>query len=107
MARVTEGWANLRSMVLGLPYGDQGLLVSQQQLVNIGGYPDQPLMEDVAIALKLKQHMRMLPLTILTSAAGYEQKGWILRGTQNLILLFRYLRGASPAELRKSYYTQI
>ena len=30
MARVIEGWANLRSMVLGLPYGDQGLLVSQQ-----------------------------------------------------------------------------
>lgn len=107
MARVTEGWANLRSMVLGLPYGDQGLLVSQQQLVNIGGYPDQPLMEDVAIALKLKQHMCMLPLTILTSAGRYEQKGWILRGTQNLILLFRYLRGASPEELRKSYYTQI
>ena len=106
MARVTEGWANFRSMVLGLPYGDQGLLISQQQLVNIGGYPDQPLMEDVAIALKLKKQMRMLPLTILTSATAYEEKGWILNGTQNLIQLLRYLRGASPEELRKSYYNQ-
>ena len=107
MARVTENWANLRSMLLGLPYGDQGLLISKQQLTSMGGYPDQPLMEDVAIALKLKRHMRMLPVTVLTSALAYEKNGWLRRGAQNLFYLFRYLRGASPEELSKSYYNQI
>jgi len=106
MARVTEGWANFRSIFLGLPYGDQGLLISRHQLTSIGGYPDQPLMEDVAIALKLKRRLRMLPVTILTSAAAYEKNGWFLRGTRNLILLFKYLSGASAEELRKSYYNQ-
>ena len=107
MARVTEAWANLRSMLFRLPYGDQGLLISKQQLTSIGGYPNQPLMEDVAIAFKLKQHMRMLPVTVLTSALAYEKNGWLRRGAQNLIYLFRYLGGASPDELSKSYYKQI
>ena len=106
MARITEGWANLRSMLFRLPYGDQGLLIAQKQLTSIGGYPDQPLMEDVEIALKLKRQMRMLPVTILTSAAAYEENGWILRGTRNLIHLFRYLTGVSPEDLKKSYYNQ-
>ena len=104
MARVTEGWANFRSRVLGLPYGDQGLLISRQLLMSIGGYPDQPLMEDVTIARKLKRRKRVLPLTILTSAESYEQNGWLKRGAGNLRLLVRHFLGASPEDLKKSYY---
>ena len=34
------GWANLRSWVFGLPYGDQGLLIRRQDYDRAGGYPD-------------------------------------------------------------------
>ncbi|MEM9637743.1 MAG: glycosyltransferase, partial [Pseudomonadota bacterium] len=45
--RLVAGWANLRSR-FGLPYGDQGLLLPRALYADAGGYPDQPLMEDVA-----------------------------------------------------------
>ncbi len=42
-------WANLRTDLLCLPYGDQGLLLRRIDYDEAGGYPDQPLMEDVAL----------------------------------------------------------
>ena len=48
-ARWVAAWANLRSDVLGLPFGDQGLLLRRVEYDRAGGYPDQPLMEDVAL----------------------------------------------------------
>ena len=42
---LVAGWANLRSRLLGLPYGDQGLLISRADYDAIGGFPDIPLME--------------------------------------------------------------
>ena len=60
--------ANLRSRVLGLPWGDQGLLVSRKLLTSVGGVPDMPLMEDVALARCLKGRLRMIDAEALTSA---------------------------------------
>ncbi len=96
------GWANLRSAVLGLPYGDQGLLVPQALYSAKGGYPDQPLMEDVEIARRLPD-MRTLPAYALTSAARYQRDGWLRRGGRNLWTLMRYAMGADPEKLAASY----
>ena len=96
------GWANLRSRWLGLPYGDQGLLISRALYNAVGGYRDQPLMEDVAIARALKGRIRLLEATVTTSAARYEG-GWIRRGARNLWTLARYFAGTSPEVLARSY----
>ncbi len=101
-ARMVAGWANLRSR-LGLPYGDQGLLVSRSLYDGVGGYPDQPLMEDVAIARALKGHLIGLPVTAVTSAAKYQHQGWLRRGGRNLLIWARYASGASPTDLAKGY----
>lgn len=103
MPRLVAGWANLRTALFGLPYGDQGLLIPQHVLDAIGGYPDQPLMEDVAIARRLRGQITRLPLTVRTSAARYRRDGWIRRGGRNLLLLLRYLLGADPASLARAY----
>lgn len=104
MARVTESWANFRSSVFKLPYGDQGLFISRAHLMGVGGYPEQPIMEDVALSFALKRQKQMLPITILTRADAYEKTGWLLRGAGNFRLLLRYLLGATPEDLKKSYY---
>ncbi len=101
--RLVAGWANLRSRLLGLPYGDQGLLVSRAMYDRVGGFPDIPLMEDVAIARSIGWSLRCLPARALTSAARYQRQGWLRRGARNLATLLRYLAGVDPQKLAESY----
>jgi rSAM/selenodomain-associated transferase 2 len=100
--RLVAGWANLRSR-LGLPYGDQGLLVHRDVLASAGGVPDLPLMEDVALARALAGRLRALPATATTAADRYLQEGWCRRGGGNLWRLGRYLAGADPQRLSRGY----
>lgn len=101
-AWITAGWANLRSRLFGLPYGDQGLLISRRDYGAAGGYPDIPLMEDVALVRALPT-LRRLDGTITTSAARYRRGGWLRRGARNLWTLARYFMGVSPARLAEQY----
>lgn len=103
VAKIVAGWANLRARVFGLPYGDQGLLIHRDTLAAIGGIPDIPLMEDVALARALKGQLTALDAEARTSPARYEARGWVRRGTRNLITLIRYLTGADPHALAKAY----
>lgn len=102
-SRWVAGWANLRSRLFGLPYGDQGLLISKDLYHSVGGFPDQPLMEDVGIARRLRGHLRPLGFVAQTSAEKYQREGWASRGGRNLWTLTRYMMGADPAELAQSY----
>ncbi|WP_170417610.1 TIGR04283 family arsenosugar biosynthesis glycosyltransferase [Ruegeria atlantica] len=96
------GWANLRSRLFGLPYGDQGLLVPRVMYQKAGGFPDQPLMEDVALARSLPR-IALLPSRAFTSADRYERTGWMRRGARNLWTLSRYFLGADPERLAQDY----
>ena len=87
-------WANLRSRLFGLPYGDQALLVSRRDYARAGGYPDIPLMEDVALIRALPR-VSLLSSRAITSADRYRRAGWLRRGARNLWTLARYFGGAS------------
>ena len=103
-ARRTAAWANLRSRVFGLPYGDQGLLIARDLLAAVGGYPDLPLMEDVALARRLgRARLGHLPATLTTGAERYLAEGWTRRGARNLWTLARYLAGTPPERLIPGY----
>lgn len=102
-ARIVAGWANWRARALGLPYGDQGLLISRALYEAVGGYPEQPLMEDVEIVRALQGRLDELPVRALTSAARYETEGWLRRGARNLVTLLRYRLGESPERLARRY----
>ncbi len=96
--------ANWRARVLGLPYGDQGLLIARAFYQDLGGYPDQPLMEDVALVRKIgRRRLSPLNLIAVTSAARYRQDGWWRRPFKNLWLLGLYFLGASPTWLAERY----
>lgn len=99
---LVAGWANLRSR-LGLPYGDQALLLPASVYRAVGGYPDQPLMEDVALARALRGQLVGLDAIAVTSARKYRDQGWFKRGARNLWTLVRYTFGASPEALAQQY----
>lgn len=101
--RLVAGWANLRSRLFRLPYGDQGLLISKELYNAVGGFPDIPLMEDVALVRALRGRVALMPAVLTTSSARYEAEGWFRRGARNLWLLGRYLAGADPTKLARSY----
>jgi len=98
-------WANLRSKILALPYGDQGILIHKNLLASVGDYPTAPLMEDVILARTLGRRLTALPITITTSAEKYITQGWLRRGVRNLTLLFQFLLGTTPEALYKKYYS--
>lgn len=106
MARITEGWANLRSAIFGLPYGDQGLVISRKLYREVGGYPPQPLMEDVALVRGIgRKRLAALPVLATTSAERYDREGWFRRGWRNLTTLGLYLLfQADPKRLAKRYH---
>ncbi|WP_147106630.1 TIGR04283 family arsenosugar biosynthesis glycosyltransferase [Tateyamaria sp. syn59] len=101
--QLVAAWANLRARLFGLPYGDQGLLIRRDHYVRVGGYPDIPLMEDVAIARALRGALVPLDAVAVTSAEKYRRQGWLRRGTRNLWTLLRYFAGVSPERLAESY----
>ncbi len=103
MARITACWANLRSRWLGLPFGDQGLLMRRDMYLQSGGYADQPLMEDIALVRALPGRVRLLDARVTTNADRYRHQGWARRGACNLWLQLRFLCGAAPENLARSY----
>ncbi|WP_375267137.1 TIGR04283 family arsenosugar biosynthesis glycosyltransferase [Planktotalea sp.] len=102
-ARVVAGWANLRSRVFGLPYGDQGLFVSRELYDDVGGFGNIALMEDVAMARALKGRLTALDGVAVTSAEKYERSGWVRRGTRNLWTLMQYFAGVPVDGLVRTY----
>ena len=103
-ARILEYWVQIRSNFLGLPYGDQGLLIHRDLLNNLGGFPKIPLMEDVALARKLKRKTKSLHILAYTSAEKYHKNGWFRQSVLNFFILVRYFLGENPHKLFEVYY---
>ncbi len=103
-ARFVAGWANLRTRLFALPFGDQGLLISRAVYDAVGGYPEIPLMEDVAIVEALgRRRLRLLPGAVATSAERYRRDGWFRRGLRNWRCLAAYKAGVSPEKIQERY----
>jgi rSAM/selenodomain-associated transferase 2 len=93
-----------RCRLLGLPYGDQGLLIAADFYERLGGYPPLPLMEDVALVRRIPNHrLQGLPADAVTSARRYREGGYLLRPARNLLCLGLYFLGVPPAALVSLY----
>ncbi len=104
IARFWEMGVALRCRLLALPYGDQGLLISKALYEAAGGFEAVPLMEDVGLVRRLgRKGLRALDGKILTRSERFRKGGYFGRSLLNWSLLLRYLMGADPARLVKSY----
>jgi len=103
LASMTSTWANARSLIFNLPYGDQGLLIPRKLLMENGSYSPIPIMEDVELALRLKGKLFCMPVVITTSSRKYRKNGWLRQGSKNIVRLLRFLLGADPNNLSDDY----
>jgi len=105
MLRVVAALMNLRSRASGIATGDQAIFVTRAAFEQVGGFPLQPLMEDIEISRRLKRLGRpaCLRAKVCTSGRRWEQRGvwrtiflmWRLR--------WRYWRGEPAARLAQAY----
>ena len=104
--RVIAFMMNWRSRLTGIATGDQALFVRRDVFREQGGFPEQPLMEDIALSRRLRALARPACLRppVITSSRRWERHGawrtiWLMWS-----LRFRYWRGASPEALHREYY---
>lgn len=97
--------ANLRSLLLKMPYGDQGLFMRGSDYFRVGGFKDLPLMEDVDLVRRLNKigKFRLVKAKVRTSARRYDRNGVVYTTVRNWSLIMRYLLGQSPERLHRFY----
>ncbi len=105
MLNVIAGLMNLRSRLTGIATGDQAIFVSREAFIRVGGFPDQPLMEDIEISKRLKAVSTPACLRHKASTSG---RRWENRGLWRTIWLmwrlrFAYWRGAPAEQLARAY----
>ncbi|WP_445398299.1 TIGR04283 family arsenosugar biosynthesis glycosyltransferase [Zobellella sp. An-6] len=105
LLKLVAALVNLRSRLTGIATGDQAIFVRRSSFERIGGFPDQPLMEDIELSKRLKRLGRPACLRHKAHTSG---RRWESRGLFRTIWLmwrlrFAYWRGADPALLAKAY----
>ena len=104
--RIIERMMNLRSRVSGIITGDQVMFVRRTTFQAVGGFPDIPLMEDIAISKRLKRQGQPanIPLRVLTSSRMWEDNGILRTISKMWALRLAFFLGLNPHTLVKYYY---
>lgn len=96
---------NLRSRLTGIATGDQAIFVQRELFTQVGGFPDQPLMEDIELCARLR---KIAPPACLKARLTTSGRRWESRGVWRTIILMWMLRlayfiGVPADQLAKRY----
>ena len=102
---VVAALMNLRSRLSGIATGDQAMFMTRAAFEAVGGFPDQPLMEDVELSRRLR---RLSAPACLRARVVTSGRRWEARGVWRTIALMWRLRllyslGVAPERLARSY----
>jgi hypothetical protein len=105
-ARRYAEWAvALRCRLLGLPFGDQAIFCRRSAYERTGGFPPEPLFEDLAFfrALRRLGPTTLLPVRALSSPRRWQRDGPVLTTLRNNALVVLFLAGVAPRHLARFY----
>ena len=96
---------NWRSRRTGIATGDQAMFITRNMFAKAGGFPEIPLMEDVALSQKLKRKAPPICLTarVMTSGRRWERYGVVRTMLMMWRLRLAFFLGADPAALARRY----
>ena len=105
MLKVIACMMNLRSRITGIATGDQAIFVMREDFFAVGGFPAQPLMEDIEMSVRLKARSAPLCLRARVVTSG---RRWEKNGVWRTILLMwslrlRYWLGTPADKLARKY----
>ena len=105
MLKIIAALMNFRSRITGIATGDQCIFVRKSAFDAVGGFPQIPLMEDIALSTALKKisSPACLRERVITSSRRWQKYG--LWRTMVLMwwLRFAYWVGVSPTRLATWY----
>jgi len=98
-------WANARSRLFGLPFGDQGLFCRREAYERAGGFRDLPICDDLDLVCRLKRVGRLVvrPEKTFTSPRRYRERGTLRQVLRNWKVMFGYFAGVRPETLARWY----
>lgn len=104
--RLVASMMNLRARLTSVSTGDQALFVEKTLFQEIEGFPQLPLMEDIAISKLLRRQGRPARPKgrVITSSRRWEEKGLVSTILLMWKLRFLYVIGVNPQSLRAMYY---
>lgn len=105
MLRVVAAMMNRRSRWTGIATGDQAMFVTRTAFDAVGGFPDQPLMEDIELSARLRRLSRPACIAEPVHTSG---RRWESRGVWRTIALmwglrWAYWRGVPADQLARRY----
>ena len=105
MLKVIGAMINHRSRITKVGTGDQAIFVRRDVFARMGGFPDIPLMEDLAFCRALKRlgGIACLHSRVITSARRWESEGVWRTIIKMWILKLLYFAGVSPVKLKRFY----
>jgi rSAM/selenodomain-associated transferase 2 len=105
MLKIVGTLINYRSRATKIATGDQALFVRREVFERMGGFPDIPLMEDIAFCRALKRlgALAWLRSRVITSARRWERDGVWRTIFKMWSLKVCYLAGVSPMRLKRFY----
>jgi rSAM/selenodomain-associated transferase 2 len=105
MLKIVGTMISLRSRLSGVATGDQAIFVRREVFSKLGGYPEIPLMEDIALSRALKRAGKVARLKsrVITSARRWQTEGVWRTIFKMWALKFLYLLGVSPFRLKRFY----
>ena len=103
--KVIAFFVNIRSRLSSIATGDQAIFIDRPLFNTIGGFPNLPLMEDVALSKALKAHgvPYCSRLTVQTSPRRWQQGGIVRTVLLMWVLRLAFFAGVSPTKLANWY----
>jgi len=104
--RVIEKFVSIRTRLTRVPYGDQAIFMKKNYFAKMKGFPEIPLMEDVALMRRLKRSgykIGIIPQKVQTSPRRWEKEGVLFCTLRNWTLISLYLLGVKPEKLERFY----
>ncbi len=103
--RIVKRLVRFRSEILQLPYGDQGLFLPAELFGRVGGFPDRPIAEDLALVRRLRRFGRIetSDAAAVTSDRRWRRAGVLRTTLVNQLVLIGLYCGLSPARLGRWY----
>jgi hypothetical protein len=101
-------WANLRTQITRVPYGDQAPFVRREVYERLGGHAPWPFLEDWDFSRRLvaaegRARVALLRARVETSPRRYLERGVAKTVRRNWEILRRVKRGESPERLATLY----
>jgi len=98
-------WANRRSRLAKLPFGDQGIFCRREIYEKVGGFRDLPICDDLDLVVRLRRAGRFVvrPEKTITSPRRYVEHGAARQVLRNWKVIAGYFAGVSPETLKRWY----